>query len=76
MNGECEMRKRMRKPLAFLLTLLMLVSVMGSSALAEDTSPTGTAAAQEDETLSLIHISGKCQDTQRDAQFRKQKGKL
>ncbi len=50
MNGECEMRKRMRKPLAFLLTLLMLVSVMGSSALAEDTSPTGTAAAQEDET--------------------------
>lgn len=44
------MRKRMRKPLAFLLTLLMLVSVMGSSALAEDTSPTGTAAAQEDET--------------------------
>ncbi len=50
MNGECEMRKRMRKPLAFLLTLLMLVSVMGSSALAEDTSPIGTAAAQEDET--------------------------
>ena len=50
MNGECEMRKRMRKPLAFLLTLLMLVSVMGSSALAEDTSPIGTAAAQADET--------------------------
>lgn len=36
------MRKKLRKPLAFLMAVLMMLSVMGVQVLAEDTGPSDT----------------------------------
>ena len=48
-NGECKMRKRVKKPLALLMALLMMLTMFGSQVFAESTAPADAAAAVQGE---------------------------
>ena len=52
------MRKKLRKPLAFLMAVLMMLSVMGVQVLAEDTGPSDTISAFS-ETVTEVQEESK-----------------